>query len=365
MRASLIQRIFFVAMALFGGSAVALAAPYDMPGLSENGPAAAAQPSPDGQAGYPGYPPEGDGGQCDEGLFDRLFDRSGGPLWTFTGDALALQRSSKGNQPLATSIADSSQVALASSDLDVPVAMGFETTAVRHGAFGTDFDIEVGYFQNDWALNTGLTGEYGLVTDVNGPDFYVSNPAIRYTAGLHLGEVNLRHEWCDGVTLLAGFRMGELDEHYHVDAAGAVVPGTSVMGDTESYNHLYGFQTGADIDLFEECGPLHLHILTKAGVYGNAAEQRNSQADSSSGMFQTLSASKNQTTLISELGLALTYEVNCHLTFRMTGTATWLDCVALAPDQIGVTDFSANTATVDTHGQIFYYGGGLGLDLKF
>ncbi len=104
---------------------------------------------------------------------------------------------------------------------------------------------------------------------------YVANPNIRYTAGLHLGEINLRHEWFDGVTLLAGFGIGELDEHYHVDGLDYYDGVSTVTLDTQTFNHLYGFQVGADYDVFEEYGPLHLHLLTKTGIYGNVANQRN------------------------------------------------------------------------------------------
>jgi hypothetical protein len=353
-------------MVLLGAGAAALAAPYDMPGLGDGSTAAPAQ-------GWPGAPADagqaGDGNQCDEGFFARLMNPCDGPRWTFTGEALALQRTGNRYQPLLMSFDDSS-VVLSANNLDVPMSLGIQTSAVRQGVFGSEFDVEVGYFQTDWALNEAVAATgVGLVTDVNGANFDVDNPAIRYTAGLHLGEVNLRHEWLDGVTLLAGFGMGELDEHYHVAGGGFFVPGTTVTLDTQTFNHLYGFHVGADVDIFEENGPLHLHLLTKTGVYGNFASQRNEQTDSSDGLDQTLSAAKNQTALISQCGLALSYEVNCHVTFRMTGNAVWLACVALAPDQLGATDFppppAPGTGTVDTHGQIFYYGGGLGVEVRF
>jgi hypothetical protein len=66
-----------------------------------------------------------------------------------------------------------------------------------------------------------------------------------------------------------------------------------------------------------------------------------------------------------EVGLLLTYRVNCHLAFRASANAMWLDGVALAPEQIGTTNFYEDTATVDSHGGIFYYGGGLGAEVKF
>ena len=363
MRAPLVQTMLFGAFILLGLSAITLAVPYDMPGLSDSSNAAPPRSPEGGVPGYGPYGPPCDDGQGNQGFFARLLDPGDGPRWTFASNVLALQRTSNRDQPLFTSAIDSSTL-LSASNLDVPVALGVDMSAVRHCVLGSDFDLEVRYFQTDWALNTGVTGPVGMVTNVNGTTFNVVNPAIRYTSGLHLGEVNLRHEWCDGVTLLAGFRMGELDEHYHVGASG-VVPGSTVTLDTQTYNHLYGFQVGSDFDIFEENGPLHLHLVSKTGIYGNAAAQRNHQTDLVDGMDQTVAATQCQAAVISEVELALAYEVNCHLTFRLTGSAVLLDCVALATDQIGTSNFLTGAATVNTHGYIFYYGGGAGLELKF
>jgi hypothetical protein len=236
--------------------------------------------------------------------------------------------------------------------------------------FGSCFDVEVGYFQTDWAVNAGVAGGangVGMVTDANGIMFRVLDSGIRYTSGLHLGEINVRHEWCDGLTLLAGFRMGELDEHYAVTSTGAA--GGPVTLDTQAFNHLYGFQIGADAELFDACGPLQLHVLCKAGLYDNLAFQRNQQLDPHDGIDDLVGASRDQTAFMGETGLVLTYQVNCHLSFRATANAVWLECVALAPDQIGATDFNVGTGTgtgtVDSHGGIFYYGGGVGAEVKF
>ena len=42
-----------------------------------------------------------------------------------------------------------------------------------------------------------------------------------------------------------------------------------------------------------------------------------------------------------------------------------LDVVALAPEQIVGNDFIGGGTAIDTHGGLFYYGGGLGMELKF
>ena len=110
-------------------------------------------------------------------------------------------------------------------------------------------------------------------------------------------------------------------------------------------------------------GPLTVNALCKAGIYGNSANQRIHQNDPTT--EQTLEASRCQGAFIGETGLLLKYRVTRHLSFRASAQAVWIEGVALAPEQVGATDFTAGTATIDTHGGIFYYGGGCGMELTF
>ena len=57
--------------------------------------------------------------------------------------------------------------------------------------------------------------------------------------------------------------------------------------------------------------------------------------------------------------------MTCHLSLRASCQAVWIEGVALAPEQIGANDFDTNANSIDTHGGIFYYGGGLGAEVKF
>jgi len=177
--------------------------------------------------------------------------------------------------------------------------------------------------------------------------------------------VNLRHEWIDGLTLLAGFRMGELDEFYNAGGPG-LVTSTTVNMYAKTFNHLYGFQVGGDWQFYNMGGPLTISALCKAGIYGNSATQRSHQADSANPASNiTIEASRSQAAFLGETGLVANYRVTKHLSFHASLEAVWLEGVALAPEQINKTDFTAGTASIDTHGGIFYYGGGLGLELKF
>ena len=122
----------------------------------------------------------------------------------------------------------------------------------------------------------------------------------------------------------------------------------------------------ADWEFYNMGGPLTINALCKAGIYGNSATQRIQQADSSDPTTNvTIEANRSQAAFLGETGLVAHYRVNKHLSFRASAEAVWLEGVALAPEQINQTDFIAGTASIDTHGSIFYYGGGLGAEFKF
>jgi hypothetical protein len=288
------------------------------------------------------------------------------PRWSFSADGVAMQRSTTRNQSLFRDI-NGTEDLLNSKNLDFPAAMGFQLSAVRHGPCG--WDVELGYFQIDgWAANASVPGTSLLVasTDNTGAllaGFLVDDAQARYSSALHFAEINLKREWCDGLTLLAGFRLGELNEIYSAGGIGARSP-VAINLENRTFNHLYGFQVGADYEFYNMGGPLRINALCKSGIYGNFAQQYSHMVEEGSS-DTTLDANRNQAAFIGEAGVVATYDVTSHLSLRASFQAMWIEGVALAPEQIGATDFAQGTTTIDTHGGVFYYGGGLGAEVKF
>ena len=284
------------------------------------------------------------------------------PHWNFTADVVALQRSSSRSQPLFETLSTNTPQMFDANRLDFPVEMGLQASAIRSGPCG--WQVEVGYFQIDgWAANVSAPGTSLMITSAGDEGYFVTNGQGRYTSALHAGEINLRREWFDGLTLLTGFRMAELDELYSAYGIGARSP-VPISLNTNTFNHLYGFQVGADWEFYNMGGPLRISALCKSGIYGNSAVQSSRQIET--GMSdQTLDSFRNQVAFMGEAGAVATYQVTCHLSLRASCQAVWIEGVALAPEQIGATDFVGGAATIDTHGGIFYYGGGLGAELKF
>ena len=287
------------------------------------------------------------------------------PHWSFSADAVALQRSSARSQPLFTGLATiaAPPTLLNAGDMNFPTTLGFQLDAVRRGPCGWEW--EVGYFQIDgFNSNSAVPGDSFLVTSSDGGGFAVTDGAAQYRSALHLAEINLRRQWgCDGLTLLIGFRTGELDELYAASGSDAN-GGLAGSINANTYNHLYGLQTGAIYEFYNMGGPLRVSAMCKAGIYGDSAIQSTRVIETGTS-DNVLAAHRNQAAFIGETGATVSYDVTCHLSFHAFCEAMWIEGVALRTEQIGANDFTNLAASIDTHGGIFYYGGGLGAELKF
>jgi hypothetical protein len=358
MRASVSAIILSLAVALLGTGWSAIPTQAAEPGVYQVSDNLA-----DDVAVQGGQPCEG---EQQPGLLGSVFGRflnptECDPRWSFTADGVVLQRSSTRSQSLFRNINNTTDL-LNSRDLNFPAEMGFQLGAIRHGPCGWDW--ELGYFQIDgWNANSTVPGTSLMVAGTAGGGVLVTDGEAHYKSAVHLAEINLRRQWCDGLTLLVGFRAGELDELYTAYGIGARTP-IPISLNVNTYNHLYGFQTGADYEFYNMGGPLKISALCKAGIYGNSAMQ-SSRIIEGSVVDQTLDDHRYQTAFMGEAGAVATYQVTCHLSLRASCQAVWIEGIALAPEQIGANDFDSGANGIDTHGGIFYYGGGLGAELKF
>jgi hypothetical protein len=281
-----------------------------------------------------------------------------GPRWIVTAGAVGLQRSTTRSQTLLVD-ANGGEL-LNSQNLNFSGALGAEISGVRRGPCG--WELEVAYTQVDsFTASTTVPGTSFIVYQSGDPDSVeVRNINVRYNSALYSGEVLLRRQWLDWLNLSAGFRMIELDERYNagsLDAGPIDTPFSRALA-INTFNHLYGFQLGADAEVYNMGGPLQVNVICKGGVYGNAASQNIA-------LFRPLAAERNSAAFFGEAGIVSSYAITSHVAFRSKLGAAWLSGVALAPEQIATTDFTQGTTDVDTQGNIFYYGGSLGLEVRF
>ena len=310
-------------------------------------------------------------GEKEPGLLASVFGRflnpsECDPHWCFTADAVALQRTSARAQPLfvGTPTIAAPPTLLSAGEMGFPAALGFQLDAVRRGPSGWEW--EIGYFQIDgFNANSTVPGDSLMVISSDGAVIGLSDGEANYRSAIHLAEINLRRQWCDGLTLLVGFRTGELDELYTADGFGAN-GGLAASVNANTYNHLYGFQTGGIYEFYNMGGPLrdqrhvqsrHLRQLGHPEYPCDRLQRhwcgrhagRSSQPDGVHGRGRRRG----------QLRRDVAFVVPCVLHGDVDRGR------GLGAEQIGANNFTTLTAGIDTHGGIFYYGGGLGAELKF
>jgi hypothetical protein len=174
---------------------------------------------------------------------------------------------------------------------------------------------------------------------------------------LHNAEINVSHEYCDWLKLMAGFRAVELDERGNADLVNPAVP----FGyDVTTRNRLYGGQVGARVQLWCR-DAFSLTTTGKAGVYGNVS---NHIASSSTGVATvTAAGADDRTAFVGELGFQGAARLTDHLSLRGGYRLLWIDGVALASEQLAVTDFNQGTG-FDGSGDVFYHGAFVGLEFQ-
>ena len=301
------------------------------------------------------------------GIINRLCnsdcDCCCGPRWTFTAEGIALQRSTTRCRPLLLDPNTRADL-LDTQTTNFAVASGMQLSAIYHNLLG--HDLEVSYFQLDgFDASANVPGTSLLLPDLSGALLAVNNGQVHYTSALYNGEVNVRTQYTEWLTLLAGFRMVQLKEHMGALGSDVNNNGVPVWLQIDTCNHLYGFQLGAEAIIYDRGGPLQISSYCKAGVFGNPAEQNFHVVDPVTATDEQLSAVRRQGSFLGDTGGALTYAVTKRLAFRASAQAMWLTGVALAPEQIGTTNLRTARAVVNTSGMVFYYGGGLGLEYRF
>jgi hypothetical protein len=104
--------------------------------------------------------------------------------------------------------------------------------------------------------------------------------------------------------------------------------------------------------------------LVKMGAFNNAAGNNVFITQSAGPSYHSF-ASENHTTFAGELAFTEVYQLNCHWSLRGGYQLLWLQGVALASDQVAVSDPVRGTATVNTNGAPFYHGAVFGLEFNY
>jgi hypothetical protein len=301
------------------------------------------------------------------------------PRWTASADFILLDRVGSFNQTLVGTVPRNENPGnpgtemFNANDFRQGFAGGPRVGLIRRGESG--YDLEMSYFQIDgWNSyrSVGPTPNDWLVMNAPGgflqtqDHFDSQSMAWGYASRLYNGELNVRWNPSDRITLLAGFRWVNLRENLQgtLPPERAAVP----FWDTSTRNNLYGFQIGAKGKLFER-GHFSIDGLVKAGIFDNAAEETTGVS-----IYRTVyweSASINRAAFLGEIDLQCKYQITRRLSLKAGYEAMWLQGVALAPGQIPETQshiaspVSVEALGVNCDSGVFYHGATAGLEYAF
>ena len=213
---------------------------------------------------------------------------------------------------------------------------------------GIDSDAALQFVTPGSFIGAGFTGPAGTT--------FVGD----YLTQLDSTEINWRREWSDRLTVLAGFRWVELkdDLFYTLNT-------TVAAARYEYNNHLYGGQIGGDWALTCPCNPLQLHVVGKAGYFGNFADGGIDEFQGTNfiGGFRT---SDTVSSFVGELGFSAAYQLTSCLAVRAGYELLWIDNVALASDNASFSLLNPSLLRTGFQtGDLFYHGATAGIEVMW
>lgn len=280
------------------------------------------------------------------------------PKWGARAGALVLFRESPDSAVLFLEQSSPAN-SLSAEDFDFGYKAGYDVSLMRR--FDNLPDIELRYLGSDaWTARAGLvtasTVELGTRIPVTAPDAREIETVIG--SKLDSAEINARFGRCGGrIVWLVGFRYLELDEVLDASLVDPTAANPTVLYDIATRNRLYGGQVGAEVKVLER-QRLRLDFVGKVGVFGNVNAQDTLLDDTV--VVMPAVGNATSTPIVGEAHVTAVVCLYGDLSFRASYGVIGISDVALAGDQMGVTDFLGTNAVHD-NGNAFYHGGFVGL----
>ena len=291
-----------------------------------------------------------------------------GVRWAASVDALMLWQGAVPSVPVF--VGAGGETVLNANQVSPAMAAGPRFCLVRR--LGETYSIEGNYFNVQSSnANGGLqsTGESFKLATV--PTFDDIESATFTTAGqIQSAELNWRRWNRGSFTWLAGFRWVEWNQQLATNYvyANELQSGTGYFR-TNTGNDLYGGQIGLDVQLWNRGQGVRVSAVGKTGLFYNASAYQRSTAgftDSTGNVsLGSFNATADQTAFVNELGVNASLRLTKWLSWRAGYTLFWLSGVAMAPNQLPLTDFGSGVATINTEGSVLLHGVTTGLEARW
>jgi hypothetical protein len=281
------------------------------------------------------------------------------PRWLARGSVVYMDRVTDDSRALMQNTANLSQQ-LNADDFDFGWSVGLDVSLMRKRWDNNGFEfryLDLGQLDADTFV---ITNAASLMLNASPPVFVPNVQSIdaRYTSDLYSFEANYHYWISDFVTYLAGFRYLGLDDD--ITAQLNADPQTFLYR-ASSRNDLYGFQVGVlGFPPGLLCGCLNTTAFAKVGVFGNAAEHH-SLLDTGVANLR-VDDSVGRTSWAGEIGITSAWPVTACVSVLGGYQMLWFERVAVASDQLMVSDFFDGVGMNDRGGAIFH-GAYLGVEL--
>ena len=299
-------------------------------------------------------------------------DCNGTCPWVVYADAVFLQRAALNRSILLqpSGAQNTTASAARASDFKFGFAPGADVTLVRN--FGSDASVLDAVDFRFLGVNGFSDSFQTFLPNGDNVPFKAFQPFgngaaqnwnLAYRSNINSLEFNAHHQLPSGLTLLAGARWVELNEHLIMDADSPSIPQVANF-DFGVRNDLVGFQLGLQTNSGPTWGRWRLNGGLKAGVYDDFA--RNSFGLAVDGVNNVLNTadSANHIAFVGEIQTKLQYSFSDNLSGEIGYQTLWIDGVAIAGSQISATDLTTHSG-INTAGHAFYQGGSIGLNLRF
>jgi hypothetical protein len=292
------------------------------------------------------------------------------PRWTAQIDALLLWQT---NIPSRSLFVDSvtDQTVLNANQAIPPVSAAPRYALLYH--HDPCDALEINYFQIQSFAGEAAVGPganlYASDTLPGAPFADILSAQVATTAGLKSWEFNLRRNQGGILTWLGGFRWVEWNQQMTItdqNTTGATgLDGYAV----QTGNNLYGGQFGADLLLWNAHRRVKVNGLAKGGVFYNYQAYQGTTLSGDQEVpppeSNTLRASKDACSFFGEVGLTGEYKLTEWLSWRAGYTLFWLGGIATPASQLALSDFTAQTTTVNTYSSAFLHGVTTGLEARW
>ncbi len=271
--------------------------------------------------------------------------------WTAWAGAIILHRGQPRSQPL---VVDDTQNTLFNADqLGFYIQAGPDLNAMYHGDV-FDFDFRYFHVNQANAIDSMASAGTDEFLNLRTPLFLDDSPVdFNDITSLQSVELNLRKNFTERFTLLAGFRYLSLRDDL---GAGFFPPGGAPWSNVHmiGINRMYGAQVGADVILLHR-GRWQIQCASKAGVYGNGAESLGMLVTPQTSNV-THSVSRGMTSFVGDMNFTGVFAINEHWALRGGYQLLWLSNVALGSDQYATNGFmyAADASVAD--GNLFLHG---------